>query len=96
MYDPRTGEVTCDWCGCPIGNINGDYNYFALIRTKYCKKCGDFAHKESVRAAVQAYRRRQKKIKKLTDEKIELLIKENELLRQRIQRMSEDNEIEST
>lgn len=94
MYDPKTGEVVCDWCGDPIGNINGDYNYFALIRTKYCSKCGTFARKESVRSAVKAYRRRQKKIKKLTNEKIELITRENELLRQKIRKMSEDNEIE--
>lgn len=94
MYDGKTGTILCDWCGAVLGNINGDGNFFALIRTKYCTQCRRFASAENHRAAQRAYRQRKKLEKKLCMERLDLMAQENELLREKIRRMSEDNEIE--
>lgn len=84
MYKAESGEVFCDRCGSLIGNINGDGNFYALIRAKYCSVCRESANKESHRLAQQAFRRRKKLEKKAVETKIELLTQENELLRKRI------------
>lgn len=92
MYDPDTGEFTCDCCGEPIGNINGNYNYFALIRTKYCKNCKERCRRDQVRQAVQAFRERNRKERKLKDEKLSLLEEENKLLRERLINLKNEQE----
>ncbi len=92
MYNKKTGDVVCDWCGDLIGNINGDYNFFSLIRTKYCKKCKKVVYPEQVRAASRAYRKRQRQMHKLEKEKLSLLEEENRLLRERIITMKNEQE----
>lgn len=84
MYNPSTGDVTCSRCGTYIGNINGDDNFFALIKIKWCPMCKISARKESLRIAQSAYRKRKKENQKLTKKRDELLEKENEKLRQQI------------
>lgn len=83
MYNKQTGDVVCDWCGEFIGNINGDYNFFSLIKVKYCPKCKEFVHKQQIISASKAYRRRKKAEKKALEEKVKLLEQENKLLRER-------------
>lgn len=90
MYDAKTGEVLCDVCGEPIGNINGDDNFFALIRKKYCDKHRDDAYHFYHREAQRAYRKRKKREKKLLVERLDLLAQENELLRQRLKEEREN------
>ena len=87
MYDAATGDVRCDWCGDFLGNINGDGNYFSLIRRKYCKTCGTLARSESNRAAQQAFRYRKKLEKEQLKIKAELLEEENQLLREQIKEL---------
>lgn len=87
MYDASTGDVRCDWCGDLLGNINGDDNFFALIRRKYCGTCGKLARSEQNRAAQQAYRRRKRLEKGQLKIKAELLEEENQLLREQIKEL---------
>ena len=87
MYDPRTGNVYCDWCHALLGNINGEGNYFALIRLKYCPECRAFARSESNRAAQRAYRQRKRQEKEQLATKLELLEEENRLLRERVKEL---------
>lgn len=87
MYDPRTGNVYCDWCRALLGNINGEGNYYALIRLKYCPECRTFARSESNRAAQRAYRQRKRQEKKQLATKLELLEEENRLLRERVKEL---------
>jgi len=84
MYDPETGKVTCSRCGTEIGNINGDGNFFALIRQKWCPNCKSIARRESLRLAQKAFRERKKRQRKLEKTKLELLEEENKILRERI------------
>ena len=87
MYDSTSGYVRCDWCGDLLGNINGDDNYFSLIRRKYCKTCGTLDRSESNRAAQLAFRYRKKLEKEQLKIKAELLEEENQLLRERIKEL---------
>lgn len=84
MYDPESGNVTCDRCGYLIGNINSDSNFYSLIRTKYCPECRSLALKEAHRAAQSAYRKRKKQEKKLLKTRVQLLEEENEILRKKL------------
>lgn len=92
MYDSRTGEIVCDVCGDPIGNINGNGNFFALIRTKYCDNCRTRARRDQVRQAVRDFRDRNQKERKLKDERLKLLEEENELLRERVIELKNNQE----
>ncbi|MBP5431570.1 bZIP transcription factor [Ruminococcus sp.] len=87
MYDAQSGNVYCDWCHALLGNINGEGNYFALIRTKYCPECRRFARSDSNRAAQRAYRKRKRLEKQQLIIKSELLQEENRLLRERIKEL---------
>ena len=87
MFDPKTGEVRCSICGTSIGNINGDGNYFALIRTKYCPACKEPVRRDQNRLAQKAKRLRDKQARKLTDERLRLLVEENNLLRKQIKEL---------
>lgn len=87
MYDRVSGDVRCDWCGAFLGNINGDGNFFSLIRRKYCGECGKVARSESIRAAQQAFRRRKRLEKEQLKIKAELLEEENQLLREHIKEL---------
>ncbi|MBP5432169.1 hypothetical protein [Ruminococcus sp.] len=93
MYDSRTGEIVCDVCGDPIGNINGNGNFFALIRTKYCDNCRTRARRDQVRQAVRDFRDRNQKERKLKDERLKLLEEENELLRERVIELKNNQEV---
>lgn len=87
MFNPKTGEVRCSICGTSIGNINGDGNYFALIRTKYCPACKEPVRRDQNRLAQKAKRQRDKQARKLTDERLKLLAEENNLLREQIKNL---------
>lgn len=87
MFNPKTGEVRCSICGTSIGNINGDGNYFALIRTKYCPACKEPVRRDQNRLAQKAKRQRDKQARKLTDERLKLLAEENNLLREQIKEL---------
>ena len=93
MYDSRTGEIVCDVCGDPIGNINGNGNFFALIRTKYCDNCRTRARRDQVRQAVRDFRDRNQKERKLKDERLKLLEEEIELLRERVIELKNNQEV---
>lgn len=93
----KNGNVTCGVCGKYLGNINGDGDYFALIRRKRCPECQAFFTKEKKRAWNQEKRRKDKALKKETkDELAELrklvegLREENELLHKRINQLKEE------
>lgn len=86
-YKSETGDVICSRCGAWIGNINGDGNYFALIRTKYCPACRAPAKRETDRLAQKAKRARDRREKQLMKSKCDLLEEENELLRNRIKKL---------
>lgn len=92
MYRPETGDVVCSRCGAWIGNINGDGNFFALIRTKYCPDCREPAKRETNRLAQRAKRLRDRRQKQLIKTKCELLEEENELLRKRIKELRRNKE----
>lgn len=87
MLNRETGEVTCDYCGEPLGNyLTGDF--YKLIRLKYCPICKQKKNRQDWRAAQKDCRnRRRKKLKEqeITIEelmKIVVLLKEqNKLLR---------------
>lgn len=88
MLNRETGEVTCDYCGEPLGNyLTGDF--YKLIRLKYCPTCKQKKkNRQDWRTAQKDCRnRRRKKLKeqKITIEelmKIVVLLKEqNKLLR---------------
>ena len=87
MFNPKTGEVRCSICGTSIGNINGDGNYFALIRTKYCPACKEPVRRDQNRLAQKAKRQRDKQARILTDERLKLLAEENNLLREQIKNL---------
>lgn len=87
MYDAKSGNVICDRCGSFIGNINGDGNFFALIRTKYCPACKEPVRRDQSRLAQKAKRQRDKQARKLTDERLKLLAEENNLLREQIKNL---------
>jgi endogenous inhibitor of DNA gyrase (YacG/DUF329 family) len=87
MYNPKTGEVRCSICGTEIGNINGDGNFFALIRTKYCPTCKEPIRRDQNRLAQRAKRSRDKQVRKLKDEQLKLLTEENNLLREQIKEL---------
>ena len=87
MYDARSGNVLCDRCGSLIGNINGDGNYFALIRTKYCPVCKEPIRREQKRLVNQANRRKKRQARKLVKEQNDLLKQENKLLREQIRNL---------
>lgn len=79
----KDGDVVCDCCGAYLGNIyTGDY--FALLRQKYCEKCGEYMLRQMWRTASQKRRKRIKEERKLLKEQNELIKEENELLRKRI------------
>lgn len=87
MYDAKSGNVICDRCGSFIGNINGDGNFFALIRTKYCPVCKEPVRRDQNRLAQQAKRHRERQARKLVKEQNDLLKQENELLREQIRNL---------
>lgn len=87
MYNRNTGNITCDRCGELIGNINGDGNFFALIRQKWCPVCKATVTAEEHCQAQRAYRKRKKREKQLEKTKIKLLEEENELLRKAINKL---------
>jgi hypothetical protein len=87
MYDAKSGNVICDRCGSFIGNINGDGNFFALIRTKYCPTCKEPIRRDQNRLAQRAKRSRDKQVRKLKDEQLKLLTEENDLLREQIKNL---------
>lgn len=87
MYDVKSGNVICDRCGRFIGNINGDGNFFALIRTKYCPECKEPVHREQKRIFEREKRHRQRQARKLVKEQNDLLKQENNLLREQIKEL---------
>lgn len=93
MYNNQTGDVVCDWCGEFIGNINGDYNFFSLIKIKYCPKCKEYVHKQQIISASKAYRRRKKAERKELENKLAELERENKLLRERTISMKNNQEV---
>lgn len=92
MYNADSGEVVCDRCGFLIGNINGDGNFYSLIRTMYCDECKEPVRRESHRLAQRAYRKRKKLEKKAEKTKLQLLTEENELLRNKIIQLREEGQ----
>ena len=96
MIDSK-GNVTCDICEKYLGNINGDGDYFALIRTKRCPDCQAFFTKEKKRAWNQEKRRKDKALKKETKDElkelreiVEGLKEENQLLHKRINQLKDE------
>lgn len=83
MIDYQTGRVTCDRCGEYLGNYLND-DYFKLIRQKYCPLCRTAADREQHRLAKRARAHHDRERKKLQAEQLELLKKENEILRRKV------------
>lgn len=83
------GDVICEGCRTILGNINGDYNYFRMIRLKYCPECKLDADRQRKAEWARERRRVERQKKKLESEKLKLLEQENELLRKRIMELKE-------
>ena len=83
MIDYTSGRVTCDRCGEYLGNYLND-NYFKLIRQKYCLICAAAVDREQHRLAKRARAQHDRQRRKLQAEQLELLKKENEILRRMI------------
>ena len=93
----KNGNVNCDVCGKYLGNINGDGNYFALIKMKRCPDCQTLFNKEKRRAWNQEKRRKEKLKKRETKDEIaelraivEGLREENDLLHKRINQLRDE------
>ena len=83
------GDRYCQRCGEYLGNYMTD-NFYALIRMKYCSQCRPTAELDFTAARMRKYRRTKREVRKAQNEQLELLKKENELLRKRIEDMRED------
>lgn len=84
----------CICCGTLISDINSA-DYFKHIRVKYCPTCRDLMKRYQSAARQYNFRQKQKQINKLRDDRLQLLAEENELLRQRIIQLREENNHES-
>lgn len=80
----------CTRCGVKISDIN-TADYFSHIRIKYCPECRRAAEQEQTALRVKALRQRRRAKNKVLDEQLELLKEENELLRQRIIELRQNN-----
>ncbi len=83
----------CQICGVLISDINAPgTDYYRHIPIKYCDHCRDMMNHLQGAARQRDYRQRKKKIRKLQDERLQLLSEENELLKQYIIRLREQVE----
>lgn len=87
-----TDKKYCVCCGAFISDINSA-DFYSHIRIKYCGDCRKTMSLFQGRNRVQEYRQRQRKIKKLTEDRLNLLQRENELLRQRITKLEGDSDV---
>lgn len=78
-----TDKKYCQCCGILISDL-ATADYYSHIRIKYCSTCKVTMSDIHNRQRQREYRQRQKQIRQLKDDRIELLRKENELLRQRL------------
>lgn len=78
----------CEKCGKIIGDAY-DTDFFAYIRMKYCPECKVIVRREQNAQRMKDLRRKNRELNKAKGEQLELLRKENELLRLNIIRMRE-------
>ena len=83
----------CQCCGTLISDVNSpDCDYYKHIRIKYCDICRETMKKLQGAARQYDFRQRTKQTRKLRDERLQLLEEENELLRERIICLREQND----
>lgn len=79
----------CIRCNKHISNINTD-DYYSFIRIKYCPECKPIVKKEQTLKCIKESRQRKKEQNRLRDIQLDLLKKENELLRLNIIKLKEN------
>lgn len=80
----------CQQCGCIIAR-EAETDYFAYIRLKWCKQCAADVRRRQKADYMRRLRAQRREAHQLTAEQNDLLKKENELLRQAIQRLEREN-----
>jgi hypothetical protein len=84
----------CKRCGAKISDLDSDNcDYFRHISVKYCPVCRATSDRLKTAQRVYNLRQRKKQKDKFRDEQLVLLKQENELLRQRIQKLREKNNV---
>lgn len=87
------GDKYCELCGAYIGNMETwGKGYYSFIRTKYCDRCRDDMKRRHEKERSKKYRKRSKQISEEETAQLDLLKKENELLRKNIIKLREELE----
>lgn len=78
--------VKCQICGIVLGDYMSD-NYFKLIRMKYCPQCKVLVDRQRKREWERKRRREKREEQKERETQLDLLKRENKLLRDSIKRL---------
>lgn len=81
----------CSVCNKQISDIN-TADFYSFIRIKYCAECRAEIKRQQTLKRVHELRKRKKQIDKERNTQLELIQKENELLRQNIIALKEQLE----
>lgn len=79
----------CKGCGRIISDINSA-DWYSHMSIKYCPECRKKSDRLKAAERMKNLRARNRAVNKAKNERLELLEKENELLRQRIIRLREE------
>lgn len=79
----------CRRCGVIISSID-DSDWYRHMSVKYCPDCRKKSDREKAAERMREFRARNRAVNKAKNERLELLEKENELLRQRIIKLREE------
>ncbi len=79
----------CRRCGVIISRID-DSDWYRHMSVKYCPDCRKKSDREKAAERMREFRARNRAVNKAKNERLELLEKENELLRQRIIKLREE------
>ena len=82
----------CKRCFKTISNIY-DADLYSHMSIKYCPECREIVRKEQARERINRLRARQREAAKLKDDRIRQLEMENEILRQKFEKMWEHNKV---
>lgn len=85
------GDRFCVRCGEYLGNyLTG--NYYSLIRRKYCEGCKPVVECDQTAERMRTLRRRNREKRSLEQERLRLLETENQLLRERVEKLRHEAE----
>lgn len=85
------GDVECKICKKYLGNyVNGNGNYFRLIRLKYCDKCKPMILNQQKRMSAHSRRHGYKQVNAELMKQLELFQKQNELLQKQNEFLREE------